>query len=94
MKTLKLALLLTAFVTINASAYQVGTGSSSEVSTLTGTVTQTGSTAENHQGVTTTNVSGINQVDNYQTSATGTSSFKGNLVDTTTTNDSFSFFNN
>jgi hypothetical protein len=98
MKTLKLALILTALVAINASAYQVGTGSSVEVQSVKGTVTQVGQTSDVHQGIEVgiagNNNSGLAELGTYKTKATTSSTMKGTLNDVTTTQQGFSFFNN
>jgi hypothetical protein len=93
---LKHLLLILALAPLASYAITTGVGSSVEVSKLTGTVVQTGKTVETHQGIEVSVAkqagTNIEQIGKYNSSAIGTSSFKGNLVDVTTTTKSFSFF--
>ena len=96
MKSLKLSIALSVLLSANAFAYQTGVGTSVGVSTLTGTVTQKGEAYNVEQG---TQASYSNdgtsitaQIGTYEKGSNSTSTMKGTLVDTTTTTEAYTFF--
>ena len=96
MKSLKLVVVLSTLLAANAFAYQTGVGSSVEVSTLKGTVTQEGQAYSNQQGIEASvskdGTSVTKQIGTYDNGSSSTSTMKGNLVDTTTTTQAYTFF--
>jgi len=96
MKTLTLAVVLASLLALNAHALTVGTGSSVEVSNVTGHITQVGQTTETHQGkevgVAYQGTSALAQAGTYKTTASTSSTLDGHLASTSTTTKGFSFF--
>ena len=79
-----------------ATAFQMGTGSSTEVSTVSGTLKSTTTSSDTHQGVEVLVSSnggvGLEQVGTYDVNSANKSVLNGSVVDQTTTYKSFSFF--